>query len=282
MRKGSFSMKSCMILLMMVSGAAVITAGCSKEERSGAMDRLHSAGTALTGGAVQADKAHATPTIVAEQQRKERLRQNSKWTAENQALHPIEYCQAQLEEIDKMAAALQVQSHKLAMAKSALERKQTDTEAQIKGFTALLKDAKIAYRRADATNVWPMTLGGFQLSKARAQEKIVDAAQRIQTLGTSTSTIKNNIVLLGKRTDTVAAEQRKLVQIRDRIQTTLGNLQTKQVIDGEKGVSDALNAINDSMASLGADDGANPSIDDIMAPDAATVRVQKFDEIMAK
>ena len=41
------------------------------------------------------DAKDKTPSIVKEQQRKERIRQDKTWTPENRAHHPIEYCQAQ-------------------------------------------------------------------------------------------------------------------------------------------------------------------------------------------
>lgn len=70
---------------LMVAMMLICLAGCSKESRDETIDRLCKAGKALNGEVRSDDKKHATPNIVYDQQRKERVRQNTKWTAENQA-----------------------------------------------------------------------------------------------------------------------------------------------------------------------------------------------------
>ena len=93
-------------------GGLAIFYGCSKEARDEAMNRIGKAGKALNGEVRPDDKEHETPNIVAEQQRKERIRQNTKWTPENQAKFPVEYCQAMLEQVDKDAKQYEVVMHK--------------------------------------------------------------------------------------------------------------------------------------------------------------------------
>ena len=165
----------------------VLLVGCSREERDAAIDRATMAAKELNGA------AESVPTLVREQQRKERIRQNTEWTKENQALYPIEYCQAQLAELDRMSKALQVQVHTVATSKTAIDRQDAEERAQEEGLTRLLTEAKESYRSADAKNEWPMPLNGFRLPKARAEEKIVEMAQRIAALKAS---IENRTNLL--------------------------------------------------------------------------------------
>lgn len=265
--------------LALVAIAVII--GCSQESREEAIDRTKKAAQALNGDSKAVDKEHDVPNVVAEQKRKEIIRQNTKWTKENQSLHPIEYCQAQLEELDRMSKALQVQVHSIATAKAAMLRERDDAVAQVESFGKLLKDAKATYRAAEAANAWPMVLNGFQLSRERAEQKIVDMAQRISTQKSFVEKSKNMLASLEAKSVKLDGEQRKLGAIREKVQTTLEDLKTKQVVDGANGVADALNAINDSMSSLGID-AADPTIDELVVPTGEVERTRLFQEIMAE
>ena len=76
-------------------------------------------------------------------------------------------------------------------------------------------------------------------------------------------------------------EQRKLVSVREKVQSTIDELKTKQIVEGVNGVSGAMDAINDSMASLGVDT-SDPSIEDILIPSIENDRAQMFSKIMAE
>ena len=79
-----------------VSVAVVV--GCSQDDRDEIAERGGNAWNAIKGETTPGEK---TPRIVKEQQRKERIRQNNTWTPENRAHHPVEYCQAQLEDLQR-------------------------------------------------------------------------------------------------------------------------------------------------------------------------------------
>ncbi len=59
------------------------------------------------------------------------------------------------------------------------------------------------------------------------------------------------------------------------------NLKLKQVIDGEQGIRDALNAINDNMASLG-EDYDSPALDEIIQPSNSAAVDDEFKKLMAE
>ena len=121
---------------------AVGYVGCSREGRDEAMARLGKAGRALNGEVRPDDAEHDVPNIVREQQRKERIRQNTQWTAENRALHPVEYCQAMLADLDDYAKRLEVVMHKMMVAKSAAAREISDNETMAKSLSKFLDEAK--------------------------------------------------------------------------------------------------------------------------------------------
>ena len=268
--------------LISATAAAIVIGGIlflifSKDGREEALARAENAARAIGGES----GAERTPDIVKQQQRKERIRQNTKWTAENQALHPLEYCQAQLEELDKHASQLDVAAHKVAVSQSTTKRQIAEAEATVASTEKFLEQAKAAYRVADSNNKWPMSLNGFTLTKEKAQEKIVEAANRIPALRQTITTRKNTLALLEKKSETIVHGRKQLVTIRERIQGTINDLNTKKVLDGEKGIMDALNSINDSMGAL-CGDTSEPSIDDLTTPSAAASREATFKEIMAK
>ena len=255
--------------------------GCSREDRDEALTRLGKAGRALNGEVRSDDEEQDVPNIVREQQRKERVRQNTQWTAENQALHPIEYCQAKLADLDDYAQRLEVVTHKMMVAKSAATREINDNETTVKTLDAFLMDAKKAYRESAAVSNGHVRLGGYNLTLPRAKEKMVDANRKISRLRERIAKRKNMVTRLDKSLDKIAAQQKSLVETRERIQNTINDIQLKNVIEGEQGIRDALNAINDSMASLGVDYD-DPSVADIVQPSKAETIDAEFEKLMAQ
>ena len=264
-------------LTMIMTAALALLSGCSQEDREEAADRIGKAADALKGDG----GSERTPRIVKEQQRKERIRQNTKWTPENQAKFPIEYCQAMLEEIDKDSQHYEVLMHKFLTAKSSVTRGISENDAQLKSYGAFLATAKKSYREADASGTWPVTINGFALTKEKLQEKIVDAANKIKSLELNTTTQKTNLTKLEKKVARITEEQRKLVLTKESLKRTLDNLQLKTVVDSDDGIKDSVAAINDALGALG--DGAGDiSLEDLVTPDADTVRKTAFDAIMAE
>ena len=262
-------------LTMIMAAALTLLSGCSQEDREEAADRIGKAADALKGE----DGSERTPRIVKEQQRKERIRQNTKWTPENQAKFPIEYCQAMLDEIAKDSQHYEVMMHKFLTAKSSVTRSIAENDAQLKSYVSFLATAKTSYREADASGVWPVTINGFALSKEKLQEKIVDAAKKIKSLELNTTTQKTNLTKLEKKVARITEEQRKLVLTKESLKRTLDNLQLKKVVDSDDGIKDSVAAINDALDALG--DGAGDiSLEDLVTPDADTVRKTAFEAIM--
>lgn len=270
------------LLITVFCAGTVILSGCSKETRDELIERTTKAAKELNGSEkTSKDKGEDdTPDIVAEQQHRERVRQNTQWTAENQALHPVEYCQAQLEEVAKYAKRLEVQAHQVAVAQSAAKRKISEAEGQVASLTKFLDQAKKSYRDADMTNKWPMTLNGYQIGKEKAQQTIVETYQRLQTSSNNIAVQKNNQRKLDTKLRRITQEQKNLVALREKIQTAIADIQMKKLVDGEKGIGDALNAINDSMNAL-AGDSSEPTLDELLAPAPETARQEAFDAIMA-
>ena len=80
-------MKTILMLSGIVAAFLAFISGCSQGSRDDAIQRTTRAAVALNGGAPD-----GTPDVVREQRERERNRQNTQWTPENQAKHPVEYC----------------------------------------------------------------------------------------------------------------------------------------------------------------------------------------------
>ena len=246
--------------------------GCSEEKREKVLN-------AVSDSIRPEEKGPDTPDIVAKQQRREAARQNRTWTPENQAKYPVEYCQAQLEKLDEHATTLEVGIHRINMASSDCQRKIEECGKRMEKLNAFLNMAKARYREAEEKNSFPVDFNGYMLTQIQAQEKIIQANRQIPELRKQLLSRKNLASQLDKKKAALAAEQLRVVSLRERVQNTINDLQTKKVIEGNKNIVDVLNSLNDSINSLGAN-ANDPSLDDIMTPTTESATQAEFKDIM--
>ena len=264
-------------LVVAIVGLAVCL-GCSQDDRDEVVERGGNAWNALKGETASGEK---TPRIVKEQQRKERIRQNNTWTPENRAHHPIEYCQAQLEELQRYGRELEARAHEKSCAIAAVKRTLGDDETMEKNLRKFIVDAKNAYNECEAANSWPAKLGGYSLSREKTQDKIIDAAQKLSEIQSKKGSKQNQLVALEKTLKITQNEQQRLVKIREQIQNTINDLRIKKIIDGDDSIVASLNAIEDSMGVLGVNYD-DPNIESIIQPDEKATRDELFRKIMAE
>lgn len=265
-------------IVIAVAVGIVVVVGCSQDDRDELAERGGNAWNALKGESSPGEK---TPRVVKEQQRKERIRQNNTWTPENRAHHPVEYCQAQLEELQRYSRELEARAHEKACAIAAVKRTLGDNDAMEQSLTKFLADAKKVYRDCEAANSWPAKLGGYALSREKTQEKIVDAAQKLAEIQSKTGSKKNQLVALEKTLKVTQNEQKRIVKTREQIQNTINDLRIKKVIEGDDSIIASLNAIEDNMGALGSNYD-DPKLESIIQPDEATTREELFKKIMAE
>ena len=268
---------ACMVAII----GFVFKVGCSKADRDEAINRVTKVAKSLNGEVRPDDAEHDVPNVVAQQQRKERIRQNTTWTAENRALHPIEYCQAQLEDLNKYAARLEVAAHEKACSIAAVKRTLGDGDTTAQSLKKFLAEAKKTYKECEAANSWPAKLGGYALSREKTQEKIIDAAQKLSEIQAKAGSKQNQLVALEKTLKITQNEQKRVVKIREQIQNTINDLRIKNVIEGDDSIVATLNAIEDSMGVLGVDYD-DPKVESIIMPDEKAKREELFNKIMAE
>ena len=251
--------------------------GCSEDTREDIADNVES-GTRQVLGLSGKEK---TPRVVREQQRKERIRQNNTWTPENRAHHPIEYCQAQLEDLMRYSRELEARAHEKQCAIAAVKRTIGDNETMEKNLKQFINDAKKTYKECETANSWPAKLGGYTFSREKTQEKIIDAAQKLADIQLNANSKKNQLVALEKTLKITQAEQKQVVKIREQVQNTINDLRIKKVIEGDNSIVASLNAIEDNMGVLGVNYD-DPKVENIIQPDEKTTREELFKKIMAE
>lgn len=269
-------MKTILMLSGIVAAFLAFISGCSQGSRDDAIQRTTRAALALNGGAPD-----GTPDIVREQRERERNRQNTQWTPENQAKHPVEYCQAQLEELRRYEQELEISAHKVAVAKSETARKLAYDETQSKTVKTALDAIKDAYRKAEAAGEWPFVLAGVSYTQESARTTILESSRRAKSLAAEMEALKTNATKLEIKFRQIGEEQRKLANLRARIQSTLDELKTKSVVEGSKSVGSALDAINDSILAI--ETGTSDSgLDALLEIGKQTVETEEFDAVMAE
>lgn len=271
------SIAKCVIGVVAIIGSAILC-GCSQDERDEIAERGENAWNALKGETTPGEK---TPRIVKEQQRKERIRQNNTWTPENRAHHPVEYCQAQLEDLQCYSRELEARAHEKSCAIAAVKRTLGDNETMEQNLKKFVAEAKAKYKECEAANSWPATLGGFSLSREKTQEKIIDAAQKLAEIQSGTDSKKNQLVALEKTLKVTQDEQKRITKIREQVQNTINDLRIKKVIDGDNSIVASLNAIEDNMGTLGVNYD-DPKIESIIQPDEKATREELFKKIMSE
>ncbi len=265
-------MKKILMIVGVIAAAAVAYYIMAPEEkRDVIIERVENLGRSPDGEHV--------PKVVREQQRKERIRQNNAWTPENRALHPVEYCQAMLEDIEKYSRELEARAHEKACAIAAVKRTLGDNDTMEQNLKKFLAEAKKTYKECEAANRWPAKLGGYSLSREKTQDKIIDAAQKLVEIQSNTGSKKNQLVALEKTLKITQNEQKRIVKIREQIQNTINDLRIKKVIEGDNSIVNSLNAIEDSMGTLGVDYD-NPKIESIIQPNEKATREELFKKIL--
>lgn len=263
------------ILLSVVGVVALIVVGIfvfSSDETKQTM-LAHAENVAKSG--------ESTPSVVAKQQRKEIIRQDTTWTIENQKKHPEEYCLAQLDELKKINEQLEIEIHRRGVQRSEIRRKNAEAKARIAALEKFVTTAKVAYRQGEVENKWPITVNGIPLSKEKARQKIVEAVNKMSLDRKMMATTASGLAKLEKKVAYLADKQSKLVLYRDRLNSTLADLKAKKITESENGIEDALNSLNDSLEAFEVSQ-EDVALDDLVTPTAEAVTDEAFEKIMAE
>lgn len=274
--KSSFRKADIMIRRVIAVGLLVGAFGCSREDRNEILDRVNDAGKALNG-----DVDDALPNVVREQRRKERVRQNREWTAENKVAYPKEYCLAQIDRLDKMLFAADAAHHDLSVRMSKARREKAEGETKLEELRDLLGVLKSAYQGASMSNKWPVVVSCYTMKETDVRNKIIDVAEKIAELSARQGSLNVAITKIERKLDQLTGIQKKVSATKERVQVLMRDVDIKVVIDGNDGIESEVNAINDSIGAFGKS-STDISVDDLLQPKVEKDRDRIFKSIMSE
>lgn len=272
------------ILLLIIAFAIGVFAyrSFTQEQRDEAISRIAKAGRALNGEVSPDDVEHGVPNIVREQQRKERIRQNTTWTAENRQKEPVLFLKAQLEEVDKLEEKLSVQLVELNTKKAEISRKLKVTKANSEKAKAFLDVAKKVYREAAATNAWPAKVNGFSFSQPTLKTRIVEAASRYEQSAPLAAKLTEGSATLQRKIELVQSKQRETIELRSKIETAIEMVKLDKTIKGIDGIDNQVSAIANMVEGLGEQTELSASLDDVLELSGDAKIDSAFEKIMAE
>ena len=262
------------ITTIAVVGAISIALFWSKTDREKAIDRVSDAAKALNG------KADNTPDVVKAQRKRELERQNSEWTLENQRKHPLEYCQAMIEQLDANDAALDVSLHKYQTAQASVSREIAANEADEKKFSDFLDKAKVAYRATAEAGAWPVTFNGRELTQAEFQDKIIDADKRLQAVRRKLPELKTRLESLSKREAKTIKDQEEIAALREKFVAMVRDIELNQIGTETGSLDNSLNSLRDSLSALGQSNAVGNDDGDFFSTSPEDDKKAAFDAIM--
>lgn len=254
-----------LVLLLALAAPAFFSAGCSREQRADAIRRGTKIAEAVNGNDQLASEEHEVPLTVQEQQRKDRIRQNTEWTPENQTKYPLEYCNAQLETLDRLAEKLAVAAHVNATERNRVQRELKENEEALGRLRTLLETMKATYREAEASGQWPVNINGYTLSREQAGEKMVETRDTIQEIEKKQATRQNSLTTMENEQRRIKQEQESALDTRKQVEQTINYLRTNQAALGSKEIAGKVKEIAASVTALGVDPNS-PSPEALSTP----------------
>ena len=244
-----YAMKNGMVLLMVVAMSATV---------------------AVAGQVVVAT---GTPSVVANAAMREAIRQDSTWTSENIQKNPYLFIQDQIRRCDELKAKIEAQSITMTRLGKQATRSIEEADAMIARYTKFLGEAKAAYKQAEATGGWPVSINGFKLDEEQLGDRIADALERVELaekdraagMAIERKATARQAVLKVKSRE-LASLRLKLVQQAEQVKM---NAQLAEIDD----LASVLGIMKDMMLDID-EDPTQPGLDDLVTddPDAARKR----------
>lgn len=265
-----------LLLIAAVVGVAVCI-GCSQDTREDIADNVEG-GTRQILGLSDKEK---TPRVVREQQRKERIRQNNTWTAENKIQHPIEYWQAMLEKSQQAARKYETQAYEQSRAIAATKRTLRDNEVMEKNLVNYIAEVKKVFKECESLNKWPAKLRGRTFSREKLLEHHNELETKLTEVKSTIEHKKNDLATYEIKLQKTQAKQKDLVVKREKIQTKLNDVRTGRATEGDDGIDAWLAEITDDLAVSDATEG-DAKIEEMIRPEKSVTLEETARKIMAE
>lgn len=203
------------------------------------------------------------------------------WAAKEQVKSPVKYLKDQLAILDRHYEDNAASLHQLQVTHGELERERANEDAELRQIDGFLDRSKRAYREAEAANSWPAPVAGFTLTREKAREKILEAAQRRKDIQGRLTMRDNRMAAINKRIPELEAEQANIANLRKKIPQVIRDIETQKIIEGNGGVAREIDSIRISMEVL-SPRFDNPNLDQMLSPGDSSSADSDFDAIMAE
>ena len=214
--------------------------------------------------------AQETPTVVANAALREAIRQDSQWTPENIQKNPYLFIQDQIRSCDELKAKIEAQNISMVRLGKQAERSIEEADAMTARYNSFLKQAKTAYKEAEQTGEWPVTINGYKLDEEHLGDRIADALERIELAKKDRASGEIIARKATARQAVLKAKGRELASLRLQLvqqgEQVKMNAQLAEIED----LASVLGVMKDMMLEI-EEDPTQPSVDDLVGddPDAA-------------
>lgn len=229
---------------------------------------------ATMAGTVIADTTvvvQGTPTVVANAAMREAIRQDSTWTSENIQKNPYLFVQDQIRNCDQLKAKIEAQNITMVRLGKQAARSVEEADAMIARYTAFLAQAKTAYKEAEATGNWPVTLNGYRLDEEQLGDRIVDALERIELAEKDRAAGEAIVRKTTARKDVLKAKGRELASLRLKLVQQAEQIKMNSQLAEIEDLANVLGIMKDMMIEID-EDPTQPNLDDLAADDPNAAR----------
>lgn len=219
------------------------------------------------------------PSVVRNAAIKEAIRQDTQWTAENIQKHPYLFLQDQLRNCDRLKNKIEAQNITLVRMEKTAMRKIEDSKSMVKRYNKFLGEAKIAYKAAEESGRWPVTVGAYEMTEEELNDKIADALERIEFAQKDQKANEAIAQKVSIRKGVLKTKKRELLTLRRNL-----SQQAEQVkMNAELVQIGALNEVLGTMKDLLLEIDEDPtvlSLDDLTAEDPNAKRNSKVADFL--
>lgn len=238
---------------------------------------------ALSGISVWADTliVSDSPTVVRNAEIREALRQDSTWTSENIQKNPYLFLQDQIRNCDKLKAKIEAQNITLVRMEKEANRKIADATSMTNRYGRFLVEAKKAYKAAEESDKWPVTVLGAEMDEDELSDKIADALERVEL---AQKEIKTNEGIAKKvviRKGVLKTKKRELITLRRNLGQQAEQVKMNSALAELGALNDVLGTMKDLMLDID-EDPSKLSLEDLTAEDPTAARNSKVKNFLDK
>lgn len=212
-----------------------------------------------------------TPTVVAKAAAREAARQDSTWTSENIQKDPYLFIQDQIRNCDQLKAKIEAQNITMVRLGKQVARSVEEADAMTARYTTFLAQAKAAYKEAEATGTWPVTLNGYRLDEEQLGDRIADALERIELAKKDRAAGEVIVQKTTARKEVLKAKGRELASLRLQLVQQGEQVKMNSQLAEINDLANVLGVMKDMMLEI-EEDPTQPNLEDLAADDPNAAR----------